>query len=185
MAAATGATRSWAGGSSKYRAVARRANYLGVDPSDIQFAIRGVPRDGGAERVGSPEGQQGSQVHPVCAKGHHHDGRRVRGALARLQMSDWDCWRSAGKNSTSGGVLAVGGTAVKPCRSMLRSVTTSTGEADYALNRGSGRALGVVSAMRALGRELEVRVRVDTSAAKAVAGRMGLRRTERIQVGFP
>ena len=89
------------------------------------------------------------------------------------------------RKSTSGGLLVVAGMVVKSWSSTQGSVATSSGEAEYySLARGSAEALGLAAALKDLGWELFPRVMVDSSAAKAVAGRLGLGRTRHIEVRF-
>jgi len=65
------------------------------------------------------------------------------------------------------------------------TIATSSGEAEYyALVRGSAESLGLQSALRDIGYEMKVEVRVESSAAKAIASRLGLGRTRHLEVRF-
>ncbi len=65
------------------------------------------------------------------------------------------------------------------------TIATSSGEAEYyALVRGSAESLGLQSTLRDIGYEMKVEVRVDSSAAKAIASRLGLGRTRHLEVRF-
>lgn len=94
-----------------------------------------------------------------------------------------DCRRS--RTSTSGGVLTVGSMAVKTWSSTQGSSATSIGEAEYdAPVRGAAEASGLAVAMRDFGGDPKIRPWVDSSAAMAVAGRLGLQRTRLVKVRF-
>lgn len=70
-----------------------------------------------------------------------------------------------------------GGPPVKRWSPAQRTAVTSRGEADYyAVARRAAEALGLVAATRDLGGELKLQAEVDSSAAKAVVGCVGLGR---------
>lgn len=98
--------------------------------------------------------------------------------------ADWAGCR-ASRRSTSGGLLTVGGMVVKSWSSTQGSIATSSGESEfYALVRGAAEALGLQAALADLGWAMRPKVFVDSSAAKAVSGRVGLGKTRHIEVRY-
>eukprot|EP00974_Lingulodinium_polyedra_P095560 9261497-Lingulodinium_polyedra.AAC.1 len=88
--------------------------------------------------------------------------------------SDWAGCRETRK-SVSGGVICLGGDVVKTWSKSQGSISLSSGEAEYyALVKGSAEALGMKSLMADMGIQCEVRMRVDSSAAKGIASRRGV-----------
>ena len=170
-----------------YRGVAARANYLGLDRADLQFAVKeackgmAAPTAKDARRV-KRIARYILGVPRVILRSGDEPGEK--NAVKAFVDSDWAGCKTTRK-STSGGILTVGGMAVKTWSSTQGSVATSSGEAEYyALVRGSAEALGLAAAMADLGWVLKVQVHVDSSAAKAVASRVGLGKTRHIEVRY-
>ena len=87
------------------------------------------------------------------------------------------------RRSTSGGMLVVGGVVVKSWSSTQGSVALSSGEAEYyACVKVAAEALGVQSLAKDLGWVLPIIIFVDSSAAKAVASRVGLGKLRHLEV---
>ncbi len=98
--------------------------------------------------------------------------------------SDWAGCKTT-RRSTSGGIIVVSGVVVKSWSTTQSTVATSSGEAEYyAMVRGAAEGLGLAAVMSELGWKMPVEIRVDSSAAKAVASRAGLGRTRHIEVRF-
>ena len=98
--------------------------------------------------------------------------------------SDWAGDRISRK-STSGGMLCVAGSIVKSWSKTQSIVARSSGEAEfYALIRGITEALGLRSIGADMGYDFQIRVHVDSSAAKSMVSRTGLGKTRHIQVEF-
>ncbi len=98
--------------------------------------------------------------------------------------SDWAGCKTT-RRSTSGGIIVVSGMVVKSWSTTQSTVATSSGEAEYyAMVRGAAEGLGLAAVMSELGWKMPVEIRVDSSAAKAVASRAGLGRTRHIEVRF-
>ena len=75
------------------------------------------------------------------------------------------------------------GGILKTWSSTQASVAQSSGEAEYyALARAASEALGIQSIMRDLGWEAEIRLLVDSSAAKSIASRTGLGKLRHLEI---
>ena len=99
--------------------------------------------------------------------------------------SDWA--GSSDRKSTSGGLVVIGGAAIKHWSRTQRTRALSSGEAEYyAVVTGSVEWLGVQSLAKDLGWEMGVKVKVktDSTAAKAVATRRGLGKLRHIELKF-
>jgi hypothetical protein len=72
---------------------------------------------------------------------------------------------------------------IKTWSSTQSSRALSSGEAEYyAMVKGAAEGLGVQALARDLGVELKVRLGVDSTAAKSIAGRMGLGKVRHIEL---
>lgn len=98
--------------------------------------------------------------------------------------SDWaSCLRT--RRSTTGGVAALQGTALKSWSSTQVTVAQSSGEAEYyAMARASAEGLGIKAIMEDMGYDTVVRVWVDSSCAKSIASRVGLGKIRHMEVKF-
>lgn len=168
-----------------FRAVAARANYLGQDRPDVQFAAKELCRD-----MARPSADSWRKAKKV--------GRYLVGAprlvwkfeekaeepecIEAFADSDWAGCKDTRK-STSGGMLVVGGVCLKSWSSTQTTVALSSGEAElYALVKAACEGLGLQSIARDLGWDLPVRVLVDSSAAKSASSRLGVGRLRHVEV---
>jgi hypothetical protein len=98
--------------------------------------------------------------------------------------SDW-AGDKLTRKSTSGGVAAVDGGAVKTWSSTQSTIALSSGEAEYyALVKAAAEGLGIQAIARDLGFEMTIRLWVDSSAAKAVVSRIGLGKVRHMEVKY-
>ena len=98
--------------------------------------------------------------------------------------SDWAGCKATRK-STSGGMIAVAGVAVKTWASTQKTVARSSGEAEYyALVKAAAEALGFQAVARDLGWEMPIRIWVDSTAAKGMASRTGLGKARHLEVSY-
>ena len=88
--------------------------------------------------------------------------------------TDWaGCART--RKSTSGGTVMLGSHAMKHWSSIQRSVTLSSGEAEfYGVVRGAGQGLGYQALLKDMGSVATLRVWTDSSAALGICSRQGL-----------
>ena len=81
--------------------------------------------------------------------------------------------------------MMVDGGVTKTWSSMQATIAQSSGEAEYyAMVRAAAEALGMQSIMRELGWEADIRIWVDSSAAKSMASRIGLGKVRHMEVKF-
>ena len=79
----------------------------------------------------------------------------------------------------------LGSGVVKTWSSTQTTIAQSSGEAEYyALVRAVAEGLGMQSITHDLGRNMRVRLWVDSSAAKSIASRIGLGRVRHLEVKF-
>lgn len=122
---------------------------LGVDRPDFQFVVAEacqgmvvVPGESGMKRVKRIAHYIQAIPKVVITYGGESE---VENAFSACVDSDWGGCRPCRK-STSGGVLTVGGMAVKTWSSAQSSVATGSGEAEYyALTRGAAESLGLAA----------------------------------------
>ena len=81
--------------------------------------------------------------------------------------------------------MIVGGTVVRSWSRTQRRRSLSSAEAEYyAIVTGAAEALAVQALAEELGWKMSVRVHTDSSAAKAVASRRGLRKLRHIELKY-
>ena len=170
----------------EYRALAARANYMGADRADVQYAVKEIcrgmanPTKGdwrklkrlGRYLVGKPRVvlQYKSQGRQSIAWG--------------FSDSDWaGCKRTA--KSTSGGALMIGDHLIKSWSSTQKNITLSSGEAELvAAVKACTELIGLTQLAQDWGVELKGKVYVDSSAAIGVAHRKGNGRLRHVKVGL-
>ena len=96
--------------------------------------------------------------------------------------SDWAGERVSRK-STTGGIVAWGGGVIKTWSSRQSVIARSSGEAEYySLGKGLSEGMGIRSVAADLGWKVSITCNLDSSAAKAMASRIGLGKTRHIEV---
>ena len=96
--------------------------------------------------------------------------------------SDWAGCRATRK-STSGGLVLLGGGILKSWSKTQGPVALSSGEAEYySMVRGTVEGIGLQTLAKDLGWDLELRLFVDSSAAKSIASRKGLGKVRHLEV---
>ena len=171
-------------GRRKFREEAARLNYLGQDRSDIQYAVKEVcagmaePSEDGRRRLKRIARYLVEAEKVVWKMGELEDGKLV---IEVWVDSDWA--KGGERKSTSGGIMTVGGVAVKHWSRSQRTRALSVGEAEYAaMVTGAAEGLGMQALMQDLGWETEVVIKTDSSTAKAVASRRGLGKLRHVEV---
>ena len=178
----------WGPEVTEFRAMAARANYLAPDRLDIQFAAKEICRDMAKPRVASMAKLKRLARYLLrFRRGTIHFRAQPEADDTRVEVysdSDWaGCRRT--RKSTSGGVLMVGGGVLKTWSGTQATVALSSGEAEYnAVTRASAEGLGMVALMGDLGWPSQLRVWIDSSAAKSIASRMGLGKVRHLEVKF-
>ena len=171
----------------KYRGVAARANYLSQDRIDLQFAATEAcrqmsgPRASGEARMKRIARYLLKYPALVWKFGRAESEEDV---VDVFSDSDWAACRRS-RRSTSGGVIAVDGAAVKHWSSTQSTVAMSVGEAEYyALVKAAAEGLAFTALARDLGYEFRLRLWVDSSTAKAIVSRLGLGKVRHMEVKF-
>ena len=170
-----------------FRGVAARANYLGQDRVDLQYATKEVCRD-----FSNPKKSSWVKLKRLARYLLEYP-RLVLSFMCEefepkvidvYSDSDWaGCLRT--RRSTSGGVVAVAGGCLKSWSNMQATTATSSGEAEYyALVKGAAEALGMRSLAKDLGWDFELRIWVDLSAAKSIASRTGIGKMRHMEVKY-
>ncbi len=161
------------GEAEEFRALAARANYLAMDRPDVQFAVKEACRD-----MAAPTRASWQKMRRI-ARFSLESPRlvwRFGGEPEELEIlevfadSDWaDCLRT--RRSTSGGVVMLGGVALKHWSSTWASIALSPAEAENtALVKSASEGLGI----QAIAKDLEWRLHTDSAAAKTIVSRSGV-----------
>ena len=171
-----------------FRRVCARANYLGMDRHDIQYAVKEMASDMSQPKQSSLKKLKHLARYllyvPTFTITYAWGSRETahRDAIEVFVDSDWaGCRRT--RRSTSGGVVCVAGGAVRGWSKLQKVVALSSGEAEYyAMVSGCAEALGVQAVARDLGWMLPIYLMVDSSAAKSMASRKGLGKVRHMEV---
>jgi hypothetical protein len=172
----------------EFRGLAARANYLSLDRMDIQHATKEACRE-----MSAPTEKSLAKMKHLARYLLNFPRATIRfqdtfetndQVIEVFSDSDWaGCLKT--RRSTSGGVMMVAGGLVKTWSSTQATVAQSSGEAEYyALVRAASEALGLQSIMKDLGWHASISLWVDSSAAKAIASRVGLGRVRHLEVKF-
>jgi hypothetical protein len=172
----------------RFRGLAARANYLGLDRCDIQYATKEVcrcmskPTKGGMAKMKrlarylleAPEG----------ILRYNSSGDDLLDRIKVYVDSDWAGCKSTRK-STSGGAITWGGGLLKSWSRTQGCVALSSGEAEfYAAIKGGAEGIGVRSLLADMGMVVKVEVYQDSTAAKGVASRLGIGKIKHLQTGW-
>jgi hypothetical protein len=174
--------------SSKFRALAARCNFLAADRMDIAYAVKRLCCDMSAPRIRSWTKLRRLVKYLVGVPRMVSTFPRTRLSenliIDVFTDSDWaGCKRT--RKSTSGGILSVSGGIVKTWSKTQSTIARSSGEAEfYAAAHGAVEAIGLKAIGQDLGWSFEIRLGVDSSAAKAMASRTGLGKTRHIEVQY-
>jgi len=171
----------------EFRALAARANYLAMDRPDIQFSVKEVCRDMAAPSKGS--WLKLKRVARYLLEfprlewrfGGEDEENVDLETLHVFSDSDWGgCLRT--RKSTSGGVVVLGGVALKHWSSTQSTIALSSGEAEYtALVKAAAEGLGVQALAADLGWTLRLVVHVDSATAKSIASRSGVGKVRHLE----
>ena len=89
------------------------------------------------------------------------------------------------RKSTSGGFAVLGKHLIKSWSSTQSTIALSSGEAEfYAIVEGASRSLGIKALMDDMGMEVEVVLKSDSSAGRAISLRKGTGKMRRLQVKY-
>ena len=169
----------------EYRGVTARANYLGQDRMDIQYAVKELSR-------GMANPTEGD-MKKAKRLGRYLLGKpRVltkyvwQGPVSSMTAysdSDWAGCQKTSK-STSGGVLMRGRHFIRSWSVTQKCITLSSGEAELiATVKASTELIGVLQLMQDWGDSLTGDVMVDSAAALGIVKRKGNGRLRHVRVG--
>ena len=162
--------------STRFRAIAARANYLAIDRGDIMFATKEPTR-----KMSEPTE---SDWNKLVRLGRYLKGRpRVLmwykfqdepSCIEGHSDTDWaGCRRT--RRSTTGGYINFGSHVLKMWCKTQATVALSSAEAElYGIVRASAEVLGAKSMLKDFGKEVGGCVLGDASAALAIVQRQGL-----------
>lgn len=172
---------------SRYRSLAARANYLGLDRPDLQFATKRIcqemanPTASGMARlkriarylVNTPEGQL------------TYDSIWGDGDMLKVYVdSDW-AGRKASRRSTSGGLAVWAGGVVKFWSRTQGTIALSSGEAEfYAALKGTAEGIGLRSLMQDMGIVVKVEVVQDSTSAQGTLSRSGVGKIKHLDTNW-
>ena len=96
--------------------------------------------------------------------------------------SDW-AGEKITRRSTTGGIASWGASILKSWSNRQSVIARSSGEAEYyALGKGLSEGMGIRAIAADFGWDLKIVCNLDSSAAKAMASRVGLGKTRHIEV---
>ena len=170
--------------SKHFRRVTARANYLGQDRMDLQYAVKEISREMSRPTTKGMKKLKRLARYlvevPEVEIVFRADGEEDW--MDAYSDSDWAGCKSTRK-STSGGLLCWGGCLMKSWARTQASLALSVGEAEYyATVSAAAEALGFRSLMKDLGIDLKIRIWTDSSAAKSIASRTGLGKLRHLDV---
>jgi len=175
------------GQTKRFRRVAAVLNYLAADRPDIQYAVKEVCRGmaGPLERHQKMLKRVARYLldKPRLVMNFGESQEAEFETIEGFCDTDWAGCRHTRK-STSGGMLAIGKSVMKSWAKTQTVIATSSGEAEYyGLAKGSAEALGLQSLCKDLGILVSnIHMWVDSSAAKAVACRVGAGKLRHVEV---
>ena len=170
-----------------YRSAVARCNYLAADRFEIAFTTKELCR-----AMANPTVMDVKAMTRLIRflKGLPRMVQRVPfedrppTVVETFVDSDWAGCRKSRK-STSGGILYLGGVAVRAWSSNQNVIALSSGEAEYyAALKGASSALGFQSMLRDLGIHASITLYTDSSAARGIIHRAGLGKLRHLETGY-
>ena len=166
----------------EYQSVAARLNYLALDRSDVQFAIKELMR-----KMSAPNDTDVQKLKRVL--------RYLKGAPRVIQTYQWEdlpkeltifvdsnfagCTRT--RKSTSGGVILWGSGVLKTWSKTQATIALSSGEAELAaVVKGATEALGMQAVLADFGITVNLSMFSDATAAIGMVRREGLGRVRHL-----
>ena len=169
-----------------FKSLAMRANYLGQDRPDLQFACREL-----AKGMSQPQSHHWTALKRL-ARYLEYKPRLVQEFKNQDKIFEVSAWCDADhagclrtRKSTSGGVLMLGENCVKTYSRGQGVISLSSGESEYyALVSAISEALGLNALMKDFGVRLKVGARMDATAGIAMGSRRGLGKAKHIDTVF-
>ena len=170
-----------------YRSAVVRCNYLAADRFEIAFTTKELCR-----AMANPTELDVKAMNSLVRflKGLPRMVQRIPfedrppTVIEAFVDSDWAGCRKSRK-STSGGILYLGGVAVRAWSSTQNVIALSSGEAEYyAALKGASSALGFQSMLKDLGVSTSITLYTDSSAARGIIHRAGLGKLRHLETGY-
>jgi hypothetical protein len=172
----------------RYRALAATANFLAMDRPDVQYTAKEI-----CKSMSKPKRKSWAKLkrlarylvkYPRLVWRFLDDGNVGMEYLDVYSDSDW-AGDKVTRKSTSGGVAALAGGALKTWSSTQGTIAMSSGEAEYyAMVKAAAEGLGIQALAEDLGFQVKLRLWVDSTAAKAIISRIGLGKVRHMEVKY-
>ena len=157
---------------SRYRHLAAIVNYLSMDRLDVQVEAsvlcRAMSRPTVQCMVALKRVARYLLKHPSMEFEHSRTSIEEASVMEGYSDSDWAGCRATRRN-VSGGIVTLGGCALKSWSNGQGSVALSSGEAEYyASVKAAAELIGLRSLAKDLGWNVGLQLKIDSSAPKAV-----------------
>ena len=172
----------------RFRSIAALANYVALDRPDIQVAVSVL-----CQKMSRPTTKSMTALkrvarylldYPVLKFEYRGGDAGGEIELCVFADSDWAGCKETRK-SRSGGLALLAGGPVKSWSNRQASPALSSGEAEYyAIVKAAAEALGIQALAADLGWQVRIRLKVDSSAAKAMASRSGIGKVRHLETKF-
>lgn len=162
-------------GATTYRRAAARLNYMALDRADLAYASkeasRGMAKPTKGDVVRLKRILRYLKGSPKVVNQFHFQGRQSK--LVTYTDSDWaGCVKT--RKSTSGGAMMLGKHLIHHWSSTQATVALSSAEAELnGIVKAISESIGIKNVINFMGRDIEVEVRTDSSAAKGIVHRTG------------
>ena len=173
-------------GAKSYRRLAAIANYLALDRPDLQYAVSVLGRT-----MSRPTQRSWANLKRVGRYLLSHPAAEYRfervpewevSSFVCYSDSDWAGCR-ASRRSTSGGLITLGGGVVRSWSNRQATIALSSAEAEYyAATKTAAEAIAMQSFFQDLGWPATLMLKMDASAARAMATRQGVGRVRHLEV---
>ena len=172
----------------RYRSLAAVVNYMSIDRPDLQFAAsvlgRSMSKPTETAQVRLKKVARYLLLHPAVEYRYPCGSINEAEKLIAWSDSDWAGDRTS-RRSTTGGLITLAGGIVKSWSNKQGSIALSSGEAEfYAAGKAAVEAIGGRSLLADLGWDVDLEVRLDASAAQAIASRQGLGKVRHVEVRY-
>ena len=167
-----------------YRSVTASGNYLGHDRPDVQYAIKQCSKSMSNPTENSWESMKKVGRYFISNPRFTQLFKWQNEINAMRVQSDSD-WAGdiQTRKSTSGGTIRLGAHLVKSWSKDQGSIATSSGEAElYAATKAASEALGLQSALKDFGIDIEIDLEIDAKATIGIVSRQGLGRLKHVEV---
>ena len=171
-------------GTSMYRALVARANYISQDRTDIMYATKELSRGMSRPTVGNLKSLKRLARY---LKGKERSVLEYNYQCNDRYLNVWVDTDYAGcrrtRKSTSGGMILLGGHVIKAWSTTQNVIALSSGEAEYyGMVKGGSQGTGAQSILNDMGIARGIKLCTDASAAKGIASRKGLGKARHIEV---